>query len=131
VDVVFGHAILLHVDLELAAREIHRVLKPGGRAVFTEPMRNSRIAAFVRGLIPYQSADVSPFERPLRRDEVASFAARFSRFRSREFRLPFVPMVSLLAPRFEHRAYAWDRAILRRFPGLGYFATVTVFDVRK
>jgi SAM-dependent methyltransferase len=131
VDVVFGNAILHHVDLALTAGEIHRVLKPGGRAVFTEPMRNSRIIAFLRKLIPYQAADVSPFERPLRRDEVASFAAPFSAFRARAFRLPFVPIVSLLFRRFEAKAYEWDRALLRRFPSLAYFATVMVFEVRK
>lgn len=131
VDVVFGNAILHHVDLELASREIHRVLKPGGRAVFTEPTRNSRLIAFLRGLIPYQAADVSPFERPLRRDEIAAFAARFARVHARAFRLPFVPLVGLLARRFEHQAYALDRTLLRRFPALAYFATVTVFEVRK
>jgi SAM-dependent methyltransferase len=131
VDVVFGNAILHHLDLELTAREVHRVLKPGGRAVFTEPVRNSRILARLRRLIPYQAADVSPFERPLRHDEIEAFAARFSRWHSRPFRLPFVPVVTLLARRLEAAAYRWDRALLRRFPALGYFATVTVFEVQK
>jgi SAM-dependent methyltransferase len=131
VDVVFGNAILHHVDLQLAAHEIHRVLKPGGRAVFKEPMRNSRAIAFLRRLIPYQAADVSPFERPLRRDEAESFASHFSSWRLRPFMLPFVPLVSLVARRFEKQAYALDRAILRRWPALAYFATVVVFEVRK
>jgi hypothetical protein len=89
------------------------------------------VVAFLRKLIPYQAADVSPFERPLRRDEVMSFAAPFSSFRSRAFRLPFVPLVALLFKRWEHDAYAWDRALLRRFPSLAYFATQIVFEVRK
>jgi SAM-dependent methyltransferase len=131
VDVVFGNAILHHLDLELTSREIHRLLKPGGRAIFTEPTRNSRLVAFLRRLIPYQAADVSPYERPLRRDEIASFARRFASFHARSFRLPFVPLLALLGKRFETRAFAWDRALLRQFPGLAYFATVTVFEVRK
>ena len=131
VDVVFGNAILHHVDLAVAAREIHRVLKPGGRAIFKEPMRNSRVVAFLRRLIPYQAADVSPFERPLRGDEVASFAARFSHWHHRSFRLPFVPLLALVSTRLERRAHAWDLALLRRFPALAYLATVMVFEVRK
>jgi ubiquinone/menaquinone biosynthesis C-methylase UbiE len=131
VDVVWGHAILHHVDLALASREIHRVLKPGGRAVFSEPLRNSRVIAFLRKLIPYQGADVSPFERPLRHDEIEAFAAPFSSFRSRSFRLPFVPLVGLLARQSEPRAYEVDRTLLRRFPALAYFATIVVFEVRK
>ena len=40
VDVVFGIAILHHLDLPQAAREVWRILKPGGRAIFQEPVRN-------------------------------------------------------------------------------------------
>ncbi len=42
VDVVFGTAILHHLDLELAASEVWRVLKPGGLAIFSEPTRTPR-----------------------------------------------------------------------------------------
>lgn len=35
-DLAVGAYILHHVDIELALRELHRVLKPGGRAVFIE-----------------------------------------------------------------------------------------------
>lgn len=36
-DVVFGYAVLHHLDLEPVMKEISRVLKPGGRGVFSEP----------------------------------------------------------------------------------------------
>jgi ubiquinone/menaquinone biosynthesis C-methylase UbiE len=131
-DLVFGAAILHHLDLALTAQEVYRVLKPGGRAIFMEPTRNSRLLAFLRRLIPYQAADVSPFERPLRADEIASFASLFTRTNTRRFRLPFVPLLRLILPtRFERRIYEWDRALLKRWPRLGYFATVTVFEVEK
>jgi len=35
-DLAVGSYVLHHVDIELAVRELHRVLKPGGRAVFIE-----------------------------------------------------------------------------------------------
>ena len=40
-DLVVGHAVLHHIpDVELALREVLRVLKPGGRFVFAgEPTR--------------------------------------------------------------------------------------------
>ena len=42
-----------------------RVLKPGGRAVFKEPVRASRLLRLARAFVPYRRSDVSPFERPL------------------------------------------------------------------
>jgi ubiquinone/menaquinone biosynthesis C-methylase UbiE len=46
-DIVIGHAVLHHIpDLELAFREILRVLKPGGRFVFAgEPTRHGDYVA--------------------------------------------------------------------------------------
>jgi ubiquinone/menaquinone biosynthesis C-methylase UbiE len=38
VDVVFGEAILHRLDLERAANEIRRILRPGGCAIFVEPI---------------------------------------------------------------------------------------------
>ena len=35
-DLAVGAYVLHHVNIERAVRELHRVLKPGGRAVFTE-----------------------------------------------------------------------------------------------
>jgi len=36
-DLIWGHAILHHLEIEAAAQEIRRVMAPGGRAVFCEP----------------------------------------------------------------------------------------------
>lgn len=37
-DFVFGNGVLHHVEIPLAAREINRVLKPGGMAIFIDPL---------------------------------------------------------------------------------------------
>jgi SAM-dependent methyltransferase len=45
VDAVFGVSILHHVDLEPILKEMHRVLRPGGRIWFSEPnMLNPQVA---------------------------------------------------------------------------------------
>lgn len=133
VDVVLGIAILHHLDLERASREIHRVLKPGGRAIFKEPVRNSRLLRWVRSLIPYKQEDVSPYERPLVDAEVASFSRRFTRRRQRSFSLPFVNVAQIAPALKKHilSIYKWDGFILRRAPFLKPFATITVFELVK
>ena len=133
VDVVFGMAVLHHVDLKLAAKETYRVLKRGGRAIFAEPIRNSKIIGAVRGLIPYRHPDISPFERPLRFDEIRDFASGFGSWEHREFDLPFVQLLRVcrVKPAWQARAYEQDARMLRRFPLLRRFASVMVFQVTK
>jgi len=37
-DIVFGGAILHHLDIEKTINHVHRVLKPGGKILFLEPL---------------------------------------------------------------------------------------------
>lgn len=134
VDVVFGIAILHHLDLKLSAREVRRVLRKGGRAIFQEPVRNSGFVKFVRGLIPYKSPDVSPFERPLSDRELNEYADGFSAYRSKAFTLPTTNLVNILPPlekRLGDACYRWDAAVLRALPPLAHFATVRVVEMVK
>jgi ubiquinone/menaquinone biosynthesis C-methylase UbiE len=133
VDVVLGIAILHHLDLMRAAHEVRRVLKPGGRAVFQEPVRNSAVIKAARRLIPYQHKDVSPFERPLTDPELRQFALVFRSYEVRAFWLPFVN-VALVVPRLGRYVKALskvDRAVLRGAPFLESFASIRVFQVTK
>lgn len=133
IDLVFGIAILHHLDLQLVAREVHRVLRPGGRAIFQEPVRNSRIIRFVRSLIPYRAPDISPFERPLTDQELRDFSKPFSSVRIRPFLLPHVQVGQLLPVIKNHwqRLYAIDAALLRAIPFLKHFAGIRVIEVTK
>ncbi len=133
IDVVFGIAILHHLDLPLVSREVHRVLRPGGRAIFQEPVRNSRVIRFVRSLIPYQAPDVSPFERPLTDAELAAFSRPFSAARLRPFLLPHVQLGSVL-PVVKHQIhplYNSDAALLKAMPVLQRFAGIRVMELTK
>jgi SAM-dependent methyltransferase len=133
IDVVFGMAILHHLDLKLSAKEVFRVLKPGGRAIFQEPVRNSKFVQFVRNLIPYQQPDLSPFERPLTDNELKEFAADFSAYKSWSFALPhlnltrlFIENEKLLRP-----LRKFDQRLLNTFPPVSHFATVRVVEMTK
>ena len=47
-DLVFGNAVLHHLDIKVSAREIYRVLKPGGVAIFREPFGENRLLEWAR-----------------------------------------------------------------------------------
>lgn len=134
VDVVFGMAILHHLDLEQAAREVWRVLKPGGRAIFQEPVRNLKVVRWIRGLIPYQAPDVSPFERPLTDRELETFASGFSVYRSTPFVLITTSVINLfesLSRRIGRPVHVVDRFLLRYLPWLRNLASVRVLELTK
>src|SRR5438105_1711783 len=65
-DVVWGNAILHHLDLRVAARELRRVLRPGGVAVFCEPWGGNRLLRWARRWLPYPGKSRTPDEEPLR-----------------------------------------------------------------
>src|SRR2546423_7576090 len=66
-DVGFGSAILHHLPDRLVehARELAPVVKPGGFALFAEPVSRSPMLRRIRALFPAPQ-DVSPLERPPR-----------------------------------------------------------------
>jgi ubiquinone/menaquinone biosynthesis C-methylase UbiE len=133
VDTVFGIAILHHLDLVSAAREIHRVLKRGGRAIFQEPVRDSRLLRAIRKCIPYRAPDVSPFERPLTSPELQDFSRSFASSTMRSFSLPFVNVTQAIAPlrRYLASAYRYDHRLLTRMPALSVFSGIRVLQLTK
>jgi ubiquinone/menaquinone biosynthesis C-methylase UbiE len=66
-DVVLGNGIIHHLDLPTAMKEVDRVLKPGGVALFQEPLGDNPLLKFYRHLARYHTED----ERPLSRRELA------------------------------------------------------------
>lgn len=76
-DAVWGNAILHHLDLNRAGRELARVLKPGGVAVFCEPWGGNPVLSFARRFLPYPGKDRTPDERPLTRRDLAPLRAIF------------------------------------------------------
>lgn len=53
-DIVFGGAILHHLDIEKSVGHIHRVLKPNGLIVFLEPLNMNPIYKIYRKLNPQE-----------------------------------------------------------------------------
>jgi SAM-dependent methyltransferase len=73
--------VLHHLDPAIAARELHRVLKPGGVAVFCEPWGDNPFLRFARRRLPYRGKGRTEDEEPLRSDCLASFRKSFPRMR--------------------------------------------------
>jgi ubiquinone/menaquinone biosynthesis C-methylase UbiE len=81
-DAVLGKQILHHLDLKIAIPEIARVLRPGGRAVFLEPLIHNPILEGYRRLTLHLR---SPTERALSMTDIAIIGSHFRGYRHQEF----------------------------------------------
>jgi ubiquinone/menaquinone biosynthesis C-methylase UbiE len=75
-DYVFGNCVLHHLQLDLAYAEIYRVLKPGGRAFFMEPLKGNPLMRMLRAATP--SAHTKD-ERPMCFADIDRAKTHFSR----------------------------------------------------
>ena len=77
-DLIHGENILHHLDVDRAGRELARVLKPGGRAVFLENSANNKLLMLARKLCGHFGIHKSSTddEYPLRRRQIRVLVRR-------------------------------------------------------
>lgn len=83
-DIVYGHSVLHHLNLDVAIPRLARILKPKGIAAFLEPLGHNPILNSFRILTPHRR---TPTEKPLTFDQLNVIAGNFSRCEHREFYL--------------------------------------------
>ncbi|MBL8824762.1 MAG: class I SAM-dependent methyltransferase [Planctomycetia bacterium] len=76
-DAIWGVAILHHLELTHAAKEIKRVLAPGGQAVFCEPWGGNQLLELARRYLPYAGKERTADERPLTADDLRQIQTVF------------------------------------------------------
>jgi 2-polyprenyl-3-methyl-5-hydroxy-6-metoxy-1,4-benzoquinol methylase len=150
-DVVFGANVLHHVDIEGCLEEVKRVLKPGGKAAFWDPLAYNPAINFYRRMA---TAVRTTDEHPLKREHLKSMRTRFSDVRVKFFWLStlalflkfyFVDRVHPNDDRYWKRVVAreselkgiykplerLDSALLKVFPFLGWMAWTCAVILKK
>lgn len=140
-DAVVGIDILHHVDIERAMIEVKRVLKPGGIAVFREPIevpfldtiRNSWI---VRKIVPNEAsldAHITEDERKLNEKDVSIIRQYFPELQMEKFLLfsrfdKFIRRPGQKNSSWLERLDCW---LMRFIPGARTLAGGVIFILRK
>jgi ubiquinone/menaquinone biosynthesis C-methylase UbiE len=86
-DWVVGFGLLHHADSTALAPEVRRVLRPGGRALFREPLGANPLLKFAREHLPYREKHRSLNEHPLNYPQIEQVGQHFRASRVREFYL--------------------------------------------
>lgn len=144
-DLIYGNAILHHLDTESAAREIFRLLKPGGTVIFREVQRGGGFLRLFRLLTPnVRTRD----EHPLTEADYRIYRTIFRRLTVSTYLLSAIPFIgthrlyNTLAAKLRLRPLAepkrlyrkcdsLDRLLLRHFPSLQKRAWLCLMYARK
>jgi SAM-dependent methyltransferase len=129
-DAVIGCGILHHLDLALGVPEVARVLRPGGKAVFLEPLGANPALRLYRRLTP---SERTVDEHPLLRDDLRFFERWFEQVDLQFFHLASLASIPLIGTSYFDRALAVlervDDALLRRSrlaQTLSWFVVITL-----
>jgi SAM-dependent methyltransferase len=129
-DAVWGCAILHHLDLDRAGRELVRVLKPGGVAVFCEPWGGNPLLGFARRRLPYPGKHRTPDERPLRTRDLRPLREVFASVEVRGYQLLGMLRRVVRGGRFVAALDACDAQLLRAVPRLERYCRYVVLTLR-
>jgi len=114
-DAIWGHAILHHLDVAVAAREIRRVVRPVGAAVLCEPWDGNPILRLLRRWRCHTEA-----ERPLNAGDVRVLRQVFQHVELRGFQL---------AGMLHRSATTIDAGLLRALPALRHWCRYVVIQL--
>ena len=135
-DLAIGFAILHHLDIPLALSQLRRVLKPGGRAFFAEPLASNPLIRAYRRLTPqYRTADETPIDLASLRGQLRAF----SRFEHHDQLLLaaaalgccYVPGLAAWAPAVQRFLIGVDDKLLKVMPWAGQWAWYSILVIEK
>jgi SAM-dependent methyltransferase len=128
-DAVWAHAVLHHLDVRAAAREVRRVLRPGGVAVCCEPWSGNPLLSWGRRCLPYPGKGRTRDETPLGPSDLPVLRAVFPALSIEGFQL--LAMVRRLTGpgRLTAGLERLDRVLLRRVPVLSRWCRYVVLTL--
>lgn len=134
-DFIISKSVLVFTDHKETAKECHRVLKPGGKAIFVENMRHHPMVWLYRKMFLKYSGKLRYFSAR----DIETVGAEFEKLEHREFHLSAVSALfwqsCLPIPLF----YRWslrllkaiDTAFLKCLPFLKRFCWITAMICHK
>jgi SAM-dependent methyltransferase len=128
-DRVWGNAVLHHLDLDIAGRELRRILRPGGVAVFCEPWGGNPLLSWARRRLPYSGKGRTPDEEPLRLRHVRCLCGIFPRVEMHGFQLLSMARRVLRSGRLVRWLERGDNLLLARMPSFQRYCRYVVLTL--
>lgn len=130
-DRIWGNAVLHHLELDQAGRELNRVLRPGGVAVFCEPWGENPLLNWARKRLPYPRKERTPDEEPLRHRQLIRLRRIFPELQVEGFQLLSMARRVWSPGPLLAGLDRFDRVLLAHLPFLHRFCRYTVLTMRR
>ncbi|MGV0853239.1 class I SAM-dependent methyltransferase [Mycolicibacterium phlei] len=130
-DLVFGSGIIHHLDTDTAAREVSRILRPGGKAVFWEPLGRNPVINLYRRLTPSAR---TPDEHPLLPTDFETIRRHLDIVDIRYYGLTTLAAVPLRGRKFGDASFKVTRRLdkaLFAAPSIRHLAWFSMFIAAK
>ena len=129
-DYVVGIGALHHLNIEQSSKEISRVLKNDGEAIFIEPRIPFAWFIYLRSLIPIECCE-SPGGNQLKDEEIKIFAKYFSDYKINYFILLKKFSRFKVLKKYTLSLENIDNYIIRKIPFLKKLYWANVFEFIK
>jgi SAM-dependent methyltransferase len=132
VDVVAGSGIVHHLDIPKSMREVKRVLRAGGVAIFAEPMGHNPVINWYRNRTPELR---TPDEHPLLVGDLRQMGRHFAATRITYFGM-VAPLLGFIQTRIRKESaltrFVWwlDRQLCR-IPVLNRYAWFSIIELKR
>lgn len=130
-DCIWGNAVLHHLDLARAAREVRRVLRPSGVAVFCEPWGENGVLQWARRRLPYPGKARTRDESPLRSADLALLREVFPSLQVEGYQLLSMACRVLGSSRLRAGLTWCDERLLHYVPTLSRLCRYVVCTLRR
>lgn len=130
-DLIYGGAAIHHLQIAAAGREFARLLRPGGRGGFQDPLGENLLLEFARDNLNYRDKHPEKgTDHPLTVADIRTFGSHFAAYQWRGFDL--AAMATRVAKplwKIKGQLEAFDQAFLATFPFLQRYARFSVILV--
>lgn len=134
-NAILGGGILHHLDLEAAGRELSRLLRPDGVAVFREPIRETRIMDVIKSVVlkiaNRKPSEVTEDEAPLTIKRLNILKSHFNIVKYKHFNVLASASQLFKSKKLETFLLIADYLFIKFIPGFKILARTVIIELRE
>jgi 2-polyprenyl-3-methyl-5-hydroxy-6-metoxy-1,4-benzoquinol methylase len=134
-DIIYGGGILHHLDMDLAGRELGRILKSSGIAIFREPYRETKMMDVVKRIIllfiKKRVSETTEKEAPLKGNKIKKLKNYFECVSLEYFDALSSLNLFIHSQKIKKLLGKVDQLLIRKVPGFAKLCRTVIIELRE